>query len=143
MDWLKPAGIYLIIVGMILFLRSGLNIRERHFVELTLMQCVIRHHIPMMLLLCVALLFGLFSGVVYWGVGLLVPLIALGCFFPGLRREYNDLLAVWKRCRKEIVRSAALPVAVAGVIRRLEEESRERNLDTAALYMLLNGYENR
>ena len=140
-NWLKPAGLYLIIVGMILFLRSGLKIRERNFVQLSIAQMVIRSHAPLMIVFCALLFFGLFSGMVYWGFGCLVPLIALGCFFPGLRREYRDRLAMWRSCRDEIERSDSLPLSVADFLNHLEEESRERNLDSAALYLLLSRQE--
>lgn len=137
MDWLKPAGLYLIIVGLILFLRSGLKIRERNFVQLSIAQLVIRSHAPLMMLICALLFFGLFSGAVHWSLGCLVPLVALGCFFPGLRREYRERLSMWRACRDEIEKSDSLPVAVADYLKHLAAESRERNLDSAALYMLL------
>ena len=138
MNWLKPAGLYLIIVGIILFLRSGLKIRERNLVQLSIAQMVIRSHAPLMMAICALLFFGLFSGIVYWGVGCLVPLIALGCFIPELRREYRDRLAVWRSCRDEIERSDSLPVSVADYLQHLEEESRERNIDSAALFLLIS-----
>lgn len=141
MNWLKPAGLYLVIVGIILFLRSGLKIRERHFVQLSIAQMVIRSHASLMMFICALLFFGLFSGIVYWGIGCLIPVIALGCFFPGLRHEYRERLAMWRSCRDEIARSDSLPVSVANYLKQLEEESRERNLDSAALYLLLTKQE--
>lgn len=136
MDWLKSAGIYLIIVGIIIFLRSGLRIREKNFVELAIIEMIIRNHFMLMLILCALLLFGLFSGTLYWGVGVSLPLLAFFCFLPGLRKEYQSLRRQWERCRDEIVRAETLPVSVGTFLVRMEAESHERNLDAAALYML-------